>query len=179
VILYALRHAATPAAAGPVGRLDVPIVGTHAAAAEAALHALGARARPTVVWSSPLSRCGDTARALATRLRVPHALDERLLEISYGEWEGRRWDDLPSDATAAWMRDWEHHGPPGGESAQAVGRRVAEWLAALPGTPQLLIAHAGVVRALRVLLAGSTWPDAMAVPVAHLGQPEAMAEFRT
>jgi alpha-ribazole phosphatase len=187
VILYAIRHARTvrpDGLEGPAGRLDVPLLGTHEAAAAAVLAALAtldASARPSHVWTSPLSRCARTARLVAAALDAPCLEDPRLLELSYGDWEGRAWDDLPRADCDAWVRDWEHEGPPGGESARAVERRVAAWLeqtTRLHPLPQLLVGHAGVIRALRVLLPPRlSWPDAMATPVPHAGDPDAMARF--
>lgn len=124
------------------------------------------------VWTSPLSRCAELAHALAAALGAPVRTDPRLLEISYGRWEGRTWVDLERDDAAAldaWMRSWETRGPPGGESAQEVQRRVSRWLAELSTDhDHLLIAHAGVVRALGVLIDARTWPEVMQMPVVHL-----------
>jgi alpha-ribazole phosphatase len=180
VILYVLRHAATVAAEGLIGRTDVALAGSQEAAADAAIAALQGVTIERV-WSSPLSRCAGTAGQLAARLGIAQGMDERLLEISHGAWEGTSFAELErrdAAAYAAWMRDWEDTGPPGGESARALERRVASWLAELPSAPQLLIAHAGVVRALRVLVLGEAWPAAMRAPVPHLGTAGALACFR-
>jgi alpha-ribazole phosphatase len=183
VILYVVRHARTEAAHGPVGRRDVPLAGTHEAAAAAILAALAAQeAHPARVYSSPLSRCARTARLVAATLSLPCVEDPRLLEIDYGAWEGVPWDELPRAATDAWARAWETEGPPGGESAQALEARVAAWLAEVRSAETtaaaLLVAHAGVVRALRVLLLPEAWPEAMATPVPHAGDAGAVAVFR-
>jgi len=188
VILYAIRHARTVPAAGPggpSGRLDVPLIGTHEAAAASVLAALAAAVRPAHVWTSPLSRCALTARRVAQALELPLTEDPRLLELSYGDWEGRAWDELPRATCDAWMRDWEHTGPPGGESAHALERRVASWLAdalrleaSAASAAPLLVGHAGVIRALRVLLPPRlTWSDSMAAPVPYASDPDAMARF--
>ena len=182
MILYVARHAPTEASSGPVGRRDVPICGTHEAAAAAIMGGLAGCIPPARVYASPLSRCARTARLVAERLAVPAVLDERLLELDYGAWEGVPWDELPRAATDAWARTWETDGPPGGESAQALAARVAGWLEdarrAHPRSAALLVAHAGVVRALRVLLLGDSWPAAMARPVPHAGDEGAVAVFR-
>jgi alpha-ribazole phosphatase len=200
MILYAIRHDRTvppPGRPGPAGRLDVPLVGTHEAAAAAVLAALERCAapseRPSHVWTSPLSRCALTARLVSRSLDVPLIEDPRLLELDYGAWEGRAWDDLPRAASDAWMQNWEHEGPPGGgESALALAGRVAAWLddpprhlpgasltaSHLPGV-HLLVGHAGVIRALRTLLPPRiSWPDAMATPVPFASDPDAMTVFR-
>ncbi|XXX74694.1 histidine phosphatase family protein [Sorangium sp. So ce134] len=211
--LIAFRHAPVPLSGVCYGRLDVAAELSPegaAAAIERALRDLGLR--PGVVWSSPLSRCALPAAELAARLGVPRAVDERLVEIAYGAWEGRAWSDIERDdplAYAAWLDGWERVGPPGGESAIEVEARVRSFWRALGATsgapgarstpdpsgnsgpsgafdpsgppgatcdvvaqvgarPHLLVAHAGVLRALRVVARGASWIEAMSAPAPHL-----------
>src|SRR5689334_18417273 len=126
--LIAFRHAPVALSGVCYGRLDVAAelsAEDAAAAIERALRELCVR--PGVVWSSPLSRCALPAAGLAARLGVPHGVDDRLVEISYGAWEGRAFADIERDdpaAYAAWLDGWERVGPPGGESAVEVEARV-------------------------------------------------------
>jgi alpha-ribazole phosphatase len=178
--LVAFRHAPVPLAGVCYGRLDVAAELSAKAVATTIERALGGLCvRPGVVWSSPLSRCALPAAELAARLGVPHAVDDRLLEIAYGAWEGRAWSDIERDdaiAYAAWLDGWERVGPPGGESALDVEARVRSFWRALgpacePASgpfPHLLLAHAGVLRALRVVAYGATWPAAMSAPAPYL-----------
>jgi broad specificity phosphatase PhoE len=74
--------------------------------------------------TSPLSRCRDTAGAIAAAAGgVPLAVDERWVELDYGELDGVPFADLPAELWAAWRADIEWC-PPGGESLAALGRRV-------------------------------------------------------
>ncbi|KYF91306.1 phosphoglycerate mutase [Sorangium cellulosum] len=178
--LVAFRHAPVALSGVCYGRLDVAAElapGDAAAAIERALRDLDLR--PGVVWSSPLSRCALPAAELAARLGVPHAIDARLVEIAYGAWEGRAWSEIERvdpDAYAAWLDGWERIGPPGGESAIEVEARVRSfWRALSPAcgpasgaSPHLLVAHAGVLRALRVVACGASWIEAMSEPAPHL-----------
>lgn len=189
--LIAFRHAPVALSGVCYGRLDVAAElppEAAAAAIERALHELCVR--PGVVWSSRLSRCALPAAELAERLGVPHALDDRLAEISCGAWEGRAFSDIERDdpaAYAAWLDGWERVGPPGGESALEVESRVRSFWRQLGSPrgvagvdvasdadvaslarPHLLVAHAGVLRALRVVACGASWPAAMSAPVPHL-----------
>ncbi|WP_433929182.1 histidine phosphatase family protein [Sorangium cellulosum] len=196
--LIAFRHAPVPLSGVCYGRLDVAAELSAEAAAAAIERALvDLCLRPRAVWSSPLSRCAAPAAELAARLGAPHVVDERLLEIAYGTWEGRAWSDIERDdpiAYAAWLDGWERVGPPGGESALEVEARVRSFWRALgatsgafsaPGTsgtsgtsgdvvdpagarPHLLVAHAGVLRALRVVACGASWIEAMSAPAPHL-----------
>ncbi|AGP40272.1 histidine phosphatase family protein [Sorangium cellulosum] len=178
--LIAFRHAPVALSGVCYGRLDVAAAlapGDAAAAIERALRDLDLR--PGVVFSSPLSRCAHPAAELAARLGVPHAIDARLVEIAYGAWEGRAWSEIERgdpEAYAAWLDGWERVGPPGGESAIEVEARVRSFWRALPpacgpasgASPHLLVAHAGVLRALRVVACGASWIEAMSAPAPHL-----------
>ncbi|MCU0672801.1 MAG: histidine phosphatase family protein [Myxococcota bacterium] len=172
-MLITIRHAPTIADGLCVGQYDVATELTHDEAAERMRLALGAsRERPDVdrVWSSTRSRCREPAARLARALGVPHTIDPRLLELDYGIWEGRAWDTIAREDGArmhAWMNAWQTTAPPGGESVATLEARVRGWWETLDATP-VLVAHAGVVRALRVVARGLTWAEAMRGPVPHL-----------
>lgn len=127
------------------------------------------------IWSSPSARTLTLAQELATRWRLPLRIDSRLRELHFGRWEGRRYRDLEQSegpAFSAWMSDWQHRAPPGGERLADLIARVGAWASRRSGdAPQLLIAHAGVVRALRVLHGGLTAVQAFELEVPHL-RPE-------
>jgi alpha-ribazole phosphatase len=169
--LVAFRHAPVLLSGICYGRLDVEAKLSAGEAADVIESALGAL-RPGVVWSSPLSRCQGPAAELSRRLGVPHAIDARLIEIAYGRWEGRAWSDLErNDAKAysAWLQGWQQIRAPGGEAAIDVEQRVRSWWRALsPAHSHILVAHGGVLRALRVITAGASWTDAMSTAVAYL-----------
>ena len=100
------------------GRSDPPLTElgrTQASALASVVH--GA----TRVVCSPLRRARETAAALG--LGLPVEVDDRWIEISYGELEGRRMSDVPDETWRDWRADasWV---PPGGESLVAVGERV-------------------------------------------------------
>ena len=103
----------------------------------------------TRIIASPLSRADETARILA-RGR-PVALDPRLVEISFGEWEGQHGVALLSDPESGYVNveDWGwHRRPPGGESPWDVWERVRPALAEIAAdpAPALLIAHRALMR---------------------------------
>jgi probable phosphoglycerate mutase len=107
------------------------------------------------VLSSPLRRALATARALG--VAAPE-IDPRLIEMSWGDWEGRRLVDLraelgPSLAAAeALGLDFR---PPGGESPRDVQARIAPLLREIAGSgmPTVAITHKGVMRAILALAA--------------------------
>lgn len=139
-----------------------------------------------LLHSSPLSRCARLAQALhAARpdLFGCPILDERLLELDFGVWEGLAWNDVSRDEIDAWAANpWDYQ-PGKGESARQLLQRwrhfKAEHLGGFDGEsdarlrrPQIIFTHAGLIRmALHdagVLSEQSLWMHAVphAVPIA-------------
>lgn len=109
--------------------------------------------------ASPLARARDTMEVILAALGRPadaFITDERLRELTYGEWEGRTLADIAAGDAAAVQarhaRKWSFL-PPGGESYQMLSERVAGWAAELDA-PTLVVAHGGVMRVLLHLVAG-------------------------
>jgi alpha-ribazole phosphatase len=96
------------------------------------------------VWTSPLIRC----RALAERLHPQPIIDDRLAEMHFGDWEGRRWDDIPRGELDAWAADVAGYAPPGGESPRELQRRALDFVASLDVPEAVIVTHAGVIRTL-------------------------------
>jgi alpha-ribazole phosphatase len=96
------------------------------------------------VWSSPLQRCRKLAELLNPNLIV----DERLMEMDFGAWEGRSWDDIPRPELDAWAADVAGYAPPGGESPFALQQRALDFVAALKVQEAVIVTHAGVIRTL-------------------------------
>jgi alpha-ribazole phosphatase len=74
------------------------------------------------VRSSPLLRARDTAALLA--LGPPVTVDERWIEVDYGEFEGERLGAIPAAVWQRWQRDRDFR-PEGGETLAEVDRRIA------------------------------------------------------
>lgn len=72
---------------------------TQAAAVAAQLAGLGIRR----IVSSPLERARETATPLADRLRLPVEVLEELVEVDFGDWNGRTFAEL--NQTVEW-RHW-------------------------------------------------------------------------
>ena len=124
-MIVVARHGRTAANAGGLllGRADPPLDAEGDRQA-AALGAACAGLDVARVVTSPLGRCRSTADAIAEVLGgVPVEVDERWIELDYGELDGVPFAELPAELWAAWRADIEWC-PPGGESLAALGRRV-------------------------------------------------------
>lgn len=90
--------------------------------------ALGGRALPVRVLSSPLERAVRTAEAVSRELRSENevVLEDRLVELDYGEFDGLRLSEVRSADWAAWRADisWR---PPGGETLEELQARVTSF----------------------------------------------------
>ena len=119
-MLIVVRHGETEAnAAGQLlGRSDVSLNDRGREQAERVAEALAPLAIERVV-SSPLRRARETAEAVGLTVQI----DERWIELDYGEFEGRDLVDIASEEWARWRADLDF-APPGGESLAALGRRV-------------------------------------------------------
>jgi broad specificity phosphatase PhoE len=123
-VIVFVRHGQTaPNRAGVLlGRSDPPLtpLGEEQATRVAAVLA---REAPAAIVSSPLLRARATAEAIAGATGVGVEIDERLIEIDYGEWEGLSFAELPDGAIGEWRRN-PSFAPSGGESLEQVGARV-------------------------------------------------------
>ncbi len=107
--------------------------------------------------TSPARRCLDTARPIAAATGLEPAVDPRLREQAYGEWEGLTPGEIAARgardraALARWQRDIAV-APPGGESLARVEERVLALVAELAdrraGQWLVLVSHVGPIKAL-------------------------------
>ena len=110
-------------------------------------------------YVSPLGRTRETMDLVRKGTGEPLpgvTVDPRLIEISFGIYEGRLHAELANGEMAiAGERDasfW-HFRPPEGESYEDVTRRVGDFGASLTG-PSVIVSHGGILRVLRHLIEG-------------------------
>lgn len=126
--------------------------------------------KSSCLWSSPALRCRKVASFLASELGLTANVDERMAELSFGDWEGRPWSELEAlPEFDHWMQHWEEEAPPFGESLLDLGARTSAWCSNLRGADvHLVVTHAGVIRQFMVMFRGITWKEALDLPVPHL-----------
>ena len=106
--------------------------------------------RDARVIASPQQR----AHRLAAHFGEP-TTDARLVEMNFGDWEMRRWDDLPRQEIDAWASDLCGYRPPNGETLQEVAVRTIDWGESQPRDRTVVaVAHGGPWRALTAYLLG-------------------------
>ncbi len=149
--LLLLRHGETaPNRDGLLlGRADPPLTPRGRSQARAAAGAIAALA-PAVVVSSPLGRARETAEMVAGACGLPVEVDERLTEVSYGDWEGRPLAGVPAELSGRWRAD-PSFAPPGGESLGLLRERVEACVEGLLARgaegPVVAVSHVSPIKA--------------------------------
>lgn len=145
-ILTLLRHGRTVAnAAGLLqGHADNPLDDEGHRQAVAAAAMLGP---VDMVITSPLLRARETAAHLGGEA----VIDERWIELDYGDWDSRPLADIPADTWTRWRTDIDLR-PPGGETLNEVGVRTRDALEELAGTNKLpghvvVVSHVSPIKA--------------------------------
>ena len=166
------------------GQRDIPLnprgIDQASAAGRAVRSFLGANAAGAIAelefWASPLERTRQTMELARKGMALaphPYATDDRLKEISFGDWEGCTWREVVArdpDRAKERSRDKWGYAPPGGESYAMLAERVRPWLASLT-SDTLVVSHGGVARVMMVLLGGMDSGDA---PMAEIVQGRAI-----
>jgi broad specificity phosphatase PhoE len=173
--IYYIRHGETEwnAKGRLQGTRDIPLneLGRKQAAGAGAilanLFARDWRSEQALAFvASPLGRARSTMELVRGSLRLPpgdYAIDDRLREIGYGDWEGStlaQMQALDPDLFARRQAEKWTVSPPGGESYVAVQARVSDWYRQLTADT-VAVAHGGTARALMVAL-GIETPESAA-----------------
>jgi alpha-ribazole phosphatase len=140
---WLIRHAAVD---GPLGTIWAPT-------APADLRDRGSFDRlrahlpkDATAYASPAQRTIDTAKAL----QLDAVLLPELAEQDFGDWTGRRHDDLAAAGGETYARFWNDPAratPPGGESFADQMERVRRGLGQIEPGSAVLVIHSGTIRA--------------------------------
>jgi probable phosphoglycerate mutase len=179
-MIYLIRHGQTDwnAERRLQGQKDIPLndVGREQAARNGReLSRLLTNPESFNFVASPLGRTRETMEIVRHNMGLePHvySLDEKLLEISFGDWEGQTFKELSVDyhdlVEQRHASKWNFL-QPNGESYQILCDRVGLWLNSLE-QDTVAVCHGGVIRALLHLLQGTPKDEIveMIVPQDHL-----------
>ena len=160
-ILYFVRHGQTDwnAEARFQGTRDIPLNDNGRGQARrngATLKGLVDPANVNFI-ASPLMRTRETMEIIRVEMGLEaevYETDDRLKELSFGDWEGRTVTELEETRSELWAgrqaNKWSFR-PPQGESYQDLADRLRSWVNEIDG-PLVVVSHGGVNRGLRFLL---------------------------
>ncbi len=146
---YIVRHGLTESPGVLLGQFDARLSAEGVRQAQKIGDDLAGTGIERIV-SSELIRARETADWIARRLGLEVQADQRLNEISYGCWDGMRWDEIEQEdpkIAGQKLKDWWSATPSGGEPAAAFVQRVEQaWTSLLeyPATATLIVAHEAV-----------------------------------
>lgn len=106
-----------------------------------------------ILYSSPLIRC----KFLANKIHGSQInLDSRLMELNFGDWELKTWDEIGKVQFDIWHSNFVYNKVPNGESYfELFERVVAFWEEIILKKENfILITHGGVIRALLAYILG-------------------------
>lgn len=120
-----IRHTSPDVAKGTFyGQTDVSLKDSFEKEAESVKLNLDGKEFDSV-FTSPLTRC----RKLAAFCGYPDAEPSPLImEMNFGAWEMKRFDEIPSDILEKYYSNWRTANTPEGESFTQHGQRVREFI---------------------------------------------------
>ena len=156
-MIYLVRHGQTQfnAERRMQGWLDSPLTDlgrAQGAAIGRLLRGLIGKPDGWRLVASPLGRAQATAGLVGEALGLPVETDRRVIEVSFGRWDGRLRDELAAEHPDTFGRGGWQFAAPGGEGVEAVEARVSDWLADLPPEPErkvIVVSHGGAGRVVR------------------------------
>jgi broad specificity phosphatase PhoE len=151
-VLILIRHGESTGNADGLllGRMDAPLTERGLEQARTLGPSVAGASR---VICSPLARARATAEALDSD--VPVEIDERWIEVDYGEFDGQPLGSVPAEVWTRWRSDPDYR-PPGGETLAEAGTRVraaCEELFATDGAgargsgPVVVVSHVSPIKA--------------------------------
>lgn len=149
--VYLVRHTETVCEKGICyGQSDVEIRTPYDVVFETILSQLPKEA---ILYSSPLQRCVVLAKHIQENIQIETIIeDSRLMEMNFGDWELKSWDDIPQEILNPWMTDFVNVRVPNGESFVDLNERVLDFLENEISKdiekPLIIVAHAGVIRSI-------------------------------
>jgi len=143
------------------GRFDVPLNATGVRQAWLTSRRVAAAWKPSVVYSSPLSRAMSTAQAIAKPLSLSVEELPELIDMNFGQWQGLSPDEVRArwpELLAAWYSAPHTVRMPGGESLHHVRSRCERALEIIernhPEQTVVAVAHTDFNRTMLLFVLG-------------------------
>lgn len=144
--IYLIRHTTPDIAQGVCyGQTDLDVVSTFQNEYERIVPHVDSE-RFEKIYSSPLQRCAKLAQKFSDDI----VYDDRLKEMSFGDWEMKKWEEIEQPNLKDWMQDFVGQPPPNGESFDMLRNRVMSYWNELIENDEekvkAVFTHGGVIR---------------------------------
>lgn len=168
--IYLIRHTSVAVAPGICyGQKDVDLSDTYSTELEEVKNSLK-DLNFDVVYSSPLTR----AKRLANDIYKDNVvIDDRLMELNFGDWEGKVWDEIRDPNLEKWMEDFVNRKCSNGESFVMLKDRVLEFWNELRSKNYNKVAvftHGGVIRTFQSIEKNIKLEDSFNAPTPAFGE---------
>jgi alpha-ribazole phosphatase len=145
--VYLIRHTAPDIEKGICyGQSDIPLAQSFENEWNAVKKKLPVRVDK--LFTSPLSPCIELSKRLSSHYEMESVSDNRLMEINFGSWEMKKWDDIDQNDLTIWMNDYLTQTCPLGESYNDVKHRLKHFILEnlLDDLTYLIITHGGIIK---------------------------------
>lgn len=118
------------------------------------------------IFSSPLKRCVLLAQKFDKNITI----DKRLMELDFGDWEMKKWNDIPEKEMTPWMKDFVNVKVPNGESYADLSKRALAFLDEIKSLNQkqtIIVAHGGPIRSLLAHLTNTELKDSFDIKIIY------------
>ncbi|WP_029272323.1 alpha-ribazole phosphatase [Flavobacterium sp. KJJ] len=149
--IYLVRHTETICEKGICyGQSDVNLAEPFESVFQNIISQLPSEA---ILFTSPLKRCTILAKHIQNKIKIiSYQEDKRLMEMNFGDWEMKNWNDIPPEQLNPWMEDFVNIQVSNGESFVDLHQRSGDFLSKQISKeetkPIIIVAHAGVVRSI-------------------------------
>jgi len=153
--IFAIRHTSVNINSGICyGQSDVSVAGSFEVEKDKTLSELRKILPGDKVFSSPLTRCKIFSEALFAGIEIN--FDNRLMELHFGDWEMKTWDEIYLTSEGKkWMDNYRLLPTLNGESYDEMKNRIEIFLDDLKKTEYskvIVVTHAGVIRIMKSLI---------------------------
>ena len=147
--VYLIRHTTPKIDKGICyGQTDLDINENFKQESEKVIQELANLKDDTTIFSSPLQRCLKLVNKISKNQPI---IDERLMEMNFGDWELQAWDAIDQTELNLWMDDFVNISCPNGESYQILFERTTHFIKELKEknfSKAIVVTHGGVIRAI-------------------------------
>ena len=115
-----------------------------------------------MIFSSPLSRCMQLSVLLSEHFKIPVKPDSRLMEMNFGDWEMKLWDEIDQHQLTTWMNNYLEVACPNGESYKDLRKRLKNFISdnlVSDNRKYLIVMHGGVIKCFHVILQNTDGMD--------------------